>query len=166
MNPNYQLARSAHKVADTHGISLPADLNYVSWWPNIERRGPTGMIFTGPGEIKDGLFDDCEEEKSAPHVTYHIQGLDETEMVSKWRGRQSLFPSFNLVSRNCANVVWKILVAGGIKKMLGEGIKPTWLTHNAIWKPKSIASVLEEIRASNPTFVVKEKSFYCPSNAL
>ena len=149
------------KKCKENAIEWPQDPNYVSWWAGKKSISAYRPIFDAGNTAS--YHHDCIEEQRPADSVYHIHSplLYTAGMTLCWRDikqnakAQLLF--YNLTSRNCCNVVWEVLQAGGIRKGFGTGLKSAWITHNNLWTPKGIAMVCDTLRDRYPDWVDKVK---------
>ena len=132
--------------------------NYVSWYPE----GRVNVFKT----VEDsrsalGLYEDYRVQKSTPHVTYNLYGLDVTAMRGQWRkDRDKVDSHFKFYGKNCSTMVARVMRAGGADKHLGGNLASAWFAHNAIWTPHKVARFCNHLR---PNHAEKSKAGNCPA---
>ena len=132
--------------------------NYVSWWPDRYAGAFTPQQSV---EAAHGLYHDVREEGSEPHVAYDLYGLDVARMRARWREtRDKPGAHYNLYRKNCADLVLRVLVAGGALAKL-DTAKAAWFGHNLISTPKKVAQLCNELRDAG--WATKSKAGNCPS---
>ncbi|QLK61715.1 hypothetical protein GE278_13425 [Enterobacteriaceae bacterium Kacie_13] len=122
---------------------------YVSWWPGYE----DNKIFFRryPAAISAGYENDCESEGSEPDVIFGIKSLNELAMIQAWRDicHSKDSPSFRTLSKNCANIVGKVLKAGLVNSPLRHKLFGINDGNFYIPTPKRIAVVCNNLRDHN-----------------
>jgi hypothetical protein len=131
--------------------------NYVSWWPDKT----TYLVLRVPSNASLGLYNDVELEDSEPHVVYDLFGLDLPAMRQCWHAiRDKPEASYHLTRKNCADIVMRVLVAGGVKSRLPSAMSAAWFTHNAYTAPKDVAQLCNKLRDEG--WAIKTKAANCP----
>jgi hypothetical protein len=85
-------------------------------------------------------------------------------MRAKWQSiRNKKDSSYQLTRKNCADIVLRVLVAGGVKELL-PGLSVPWLTHHPLYtSPKNVAQLCNKLRDGGKA--TKAKSASCPTKA-
>jgi hypothetical protein len=133
--------------------------NYVSWWP-----GGGGRSFqrvpANNGKFQNGLWSDCDEEESEPHVVYDLYGLNVAAMRACWKEtREKPGASYQFVRKSCATIVMRVLEAGGALTKIGK-LNNLWFGNRLYWTPKRVAQVCNQLRDKD--LAVKTKAGNCP----
>lgn len=148
---------------------LPSDPNYVSWWPKLGTGASAVsiMFLKQQSQNMPDLAKDIFEERGNPHVVYTIFGLSISLMLNKWSLIKNKYEhvddkhtSYSFGGKNCAQIVMRVLKAGGVKNMLAGGLRGYWLSHSGIWTPKKVAMVCDELKRRG--HAEKKKSSFCP----
>jgi len=96
-----------------------------------------------------------------PHVVYTLCRLDVARMREEWETiRRDPSPHYNLLRKNCATMVLRVLKAGGAL----EGLpltKSAWFSNNIYVSPKNVAQICNELR--NIGYAAKMKDADCPA---
>jgi len=130
--------------------------NYVSWWPEGDG-SLTNRLTAAP---MPGVYKDVAAEGSEPHVVYELYGLNVAAMRECWhKTRDKPDASYQLIRKNCSGIVARVLNAGGANKKLNM-LTRMWFSHRAIWTPKRVAMVCNELR--NKDLAIKSKAGNCP----
>jgi len=124
----------------------PKDTNrYVSWWPEINGKPTTIVTPNNSSNIKT-LNEDKNSEDAAPHVEFELYGLDVGKMVATWtliKNKQN--SHYKLYNKNCADIVARVLKAGGADQSLNHFQKLSY-TQNTYWTPRNLAEWLNILR--------------------
>ena len=136
--------------------------NYVSWWPSDghnKNKLMTQKVISA--KASNGIID-CLAEGAPPHVTYTVFGLDTASMQTEWVNIKNKYngtggvPSYHLLRKNCATVVYRVLKAGGIEGKLGSSLG----FYGKVWTPRAIAVACNSLRDKG--MAKKEKHMRCP----
>lgn len=122
---------------------------YVSWWPQFE---DNKILFRRyPAAISEGYESDCEKEGSEPDVIYGIKSLNELSMTQAWYDicHSKETPSFRTLSKNCANILSRVLKAGLVNSPLRHRLFGLMDGDFYIPTPKRIAVVCNTLRDNN-----------------
>ncbi|PHM66795.1 Autotransporter adhesin [Xenorhabdus stockiae] len=161
--------------------SPPAPYNVTERdWPSASVQHPsrtTGnnyVSFAGDANIlrgivsKAGVFGNTQDDFAVqPHLEYYLIGLDVEKMQAKKNeiysgktyGNHQISHSYNLVNKNCAVMVARILKAGDVDSLL-TNIQKIGYGKNIYWTPKDIAQLCNQLR--NNDFAVKVRGLDCP----
>ena len=128
---------------------------YVSWWPRFE---DDKILFRKyPARPSEGYEIDCEREACDPDVIYGIRSLDEVAMKRTWHdicySKDS--PSFRTLSKNCANIVGRILKAGLINSPLRHKVFGVMDGDFYVSTPKRIAVICNLLRDNNKAVKIR-----------
>lgn len=129
--------------------------NYVSWWPE------DGSF--GRAQPKLGLYHDIMAERGDPHVVYDLYGLSLEKMRLRWAEiRDKPRAGYNFLRKNCADVVHRVLISGGVLgrlPLLQRGLH----INTGIMTPKRLASLADALRDAG--WAIKTKAGNCPTKA-
>jgi hypothetical protein len=100
---------------------------YVSFYPNPRGGTQPSVIegaFTGLRSTSITMLQDSNAFKNNPDfASAPISGLDENAMIKYWQDARGSGTQWSLLRSNCADMVFKILEAGGAaKKSLSAGM--------------------------------------------
>lgn len=153
-SPHYVMPNALERRFGFQGVHY--NDNYVSWWPD----GSGTVTGRDGSEPKLGLYADVQAEHSQPHVVYDIHGLNVGSMRAKWHEtRDKPGASYQLVRKNCAGIVMRVLESGGALKLIGK-LSSAWFGHRLYWTPKRVAQVCNQLRDKG--YATKTKAGNCP----
>lgn len=139
------------------------DSTYVSWWPLYH---DSKILFKHyPAAFSLGYEEDCERERTVPDVIYGIKSLDERAMKESWHNilHSKDSPSFRTISKNCSNIVGRVIKAGLANSPLRHKLFGFMDGNFYIPTPKRIAVVCNTLRDNNLAVKIrlspKKKSF-------
>ena len=124
-------------LADVGHTSMwigPNSRPYISWWPD-----------NGSLRKMNTYEQDESEEGGQPHRVYYLRNLNEHNMLKKFNklnhASQLTTPHYRLMTKNCANVVWRVLEAGGAGHYANA-----WYTQSlTLWTPNRINHLCKEL---------------------
>lgn len=109
---------------------------HISWWPSNDESGKRkkGMQISAPPRPNQTYNDDVSMEGRQPDKTHTISNLDEAKIQKWWDTYRQEKTEWNVIYRNCCNVVYKALVSGGAQPKM-----------NLWWEPKDIDNYCDDI---------------------
>ncbi|RJT34367.1 hypothetical protein [Rahnella woolbedingensis] len=128
---------------------------YVSWWPQFE---DNKILFRKyPARPSTGYELDCEREACEPDVIYGLKSLDEAAMLQAWREicHSKASPSFQILSKNCANIVGRVLKSGLINSPLRHRVFGILDGDFYVFTPKRIAVICNLLRDNNKAVKIR-----------
>ena len=131
--------------------------NYVSWWPDDNKE----YLSTASEPVLSLEGDEMQEEATA-HVKYTLYGLNVAKMRGAWQAiRDKDGAHYKLHVKNCSTIVARVLRAGGALNHAGAA--SVWFGHSAIWTPKKVAQLCNQMRDKG--YATKDKWAHCPAKS-
>ena len=161
--------RSSYRSLDQQEVGLLTlthyNDNYVSWWPKNVGGNVSVAAFYDRASPSPGLWKDVQRENfQKPHVAYDVYGLDVPEMRQTWlRIRDAKGARYDGVRKNCADIVLRVLLAGGAGDKLSF-LKRMYYANNVITKPRDVAAFCNQLRDAG--YAEKTKTGTCPEKNL
>jgi hypothetical protein len=149
--PGYVISNDVEATLGARGVHY--NENYVSWWPTDDN--------VSPAMPKLGLYADVRAERGEPHVAYDLYGLSVEKMRQRWVDlRTEPGAHYNFLRKNCADVVHRVLISGGVLGKLPL-IQRGWFSGNLIATPKKVAQLANALRDAG--WATKTKAGNCPT---
>ena len=96
-----------------HAAITLADGTHISWWPTEKTEGKKSK--KTPRDV-GSLSEDVTLEGRRPDKTFEVTGLDENRINVWGESYLDAGENYNLVTRNCCNIVMNALRAGGFTR--------------------------------------------------
>ena len=135
-----------------HASMTLSDGTHISWWPlGVNREPMTSIKFLGDLYTADPVpnmtYDrDVRFEGVAPD-TVILGGLAE-ERIKAWWSEYSANPDnkWNSLHSNCSTIIYRALIAGGVRDLLAVEDRGRFLDKQPFWTPTAILNVVMRAR--------------------